>query len=378
MRILLILLLIFCPLLSLSSLSEVHAGTSCAGLSAKEKIQFAPVIFKGAKEESDFHIITVYKGQIEKGGVVSVKESANLPAGREYIVFAGKNLAGELSLDECEISFERSSVSENANNAEILAELEIFKAQVEALEDVEESFPQAKGGTRSWAMEMGGLLQEYGDDERALEVYRQEIASRYNLLYNRKTETMEKREPFVDPFAWHEKTRDRRGPPERYDAIREELKEYSIVLTRLGRYEEALVPLEMAILSGVGADVCQLYFESALKSKGKEYFNGRKIRLDQVRDRPNYEVNGVDLSDIKITFSYTADTTFNGVDFSGSDLSGSRFNSSVVFKSTNFTGAKLENVEFKQTKYDGDTIWPETFNPGDHGLVLYSEEMKEQ
>jgi hypothetical protein len=67
----------------------------------------------------------------------------------------------------------------------------------------------------------------------------------------------------------------------------------------MGRYEEALSPIEMAIVSGMGADAHQLYFEAVLKSKGKEYFNGKDIRLDQRRDQPNYEVNGVDLPEPK-------------------------------------------------------------------------------
>lgn len=348
------------------------ADCDSSSKSSKELVSLFPVIFEGREVKSSFEVLKAYKGLPEEGEAISLGSASQLVSGKNYIIFADSNDEGKLALDECGLTFDKVSVSESKRNAELLAELEVFRAQVNALNASQKKFPQDRGGSRSWATEVGKVLQEYGDYERALKVYKQAIIYRHNLVYNKETEQMEQRSPPEDPFTMFEDKSNHRGPYPRFDGMRDELKEYASILYKLGRYDEAITPLEMAIKSGKGAPTHQLFFEAVLKSRGKEYFDGKRVRLEQIQGKPNYEVSGVDLSNIKINFNHTSDTTFNDVDFSNSDLTGAKFRE-VIFKGVNFTGARLGNVEFTDCEYDDDTEWPEGFNPLERGLVQYSE-----
>lgn len=336
--------------------------------SAKEIIQRYPLIFTTKKTGSEFTVDVAYKGIINDGDQVSIIGSSDLDPNVDYVVFASKNPENKIKLDGCGLTFKKTSVSSHSLSARLLGELEVFRAKIQALMNVELA-PANKNKYGVWTMEIGKILEEYHDYERALLVYREQMRSKFKYEHRHYPSRFVERAPPHDPFE-HYKINERRRP-HTYGAIRDELTQYAIVLNKLGRYEDVLLPLEM--IDGGNSIAQQLYFETVLKTKGKQYLYGQKFRLGQLRDMPNYEVKNTDLSDIQLTFYPAWKVTFENVDFSNTNFSVSKFHE-VTFKGCDFTGANLEYVEFQNAQYDDKTIWPVGFEPKAHELTLMEDE----
>jgi uncharacterized protein YjbI with pentapeptide repeats len=85
---------------------------------------------------------------------------------------------------------------------------------------------------------------------------------------------------------------------------------------------------------------------------------------------------GLREANLRKAFLSTADlegTILEGADLSGADLSEANLKGAILYAAL-LIGANLEGADLRETRYNTETIWPDSFNPEEAGAVLVTDQ----
>lgn len=85
---------------------------------------------------------------------------------------------------------------------------------------------------------------------------------------------------------------------------------------------------------------------------------------------------GLREANLRKAFLSTADlegTILEGADLSGADLSEANLKGAILYAAL-LIGANLEGADLRETRYNIETIWPDSFNPEEAGAVLVTDQ----
>jgi|GEM_PF-2258611 len=131
---------------------------------------------------------------------------------------------------------------------------------------------------------------------------------------------------------------------------------------------------------------------AAMKVIGHSKQVNEKMEPNRLLDFHNTNLKGLSIFSGRFPFVNFISANFemallHGTDFEGAFLSNANFKSANI-AATNFNYASLDGADFKEaivsnakftgTKYDNKTIFPDGFNPADHGMINVDEVDDEQ
>jgi len=206
--------ILFCIfVLCIATFSHAAWATSCLSKSPEESIQDADIIFRGIALKTEmvlskknryapdsvttFNVLDVYKGDIEANVDIHHDSSpitlaaVRFSKGQEFVVFSRKSQRlGEYVTGFCSRRFRAEDFAPNdpsrgvyEGSARLAAKLQMHKGKLDALDDLITKFPD-----NPWMyLQKGEVLEEFGDHQRAVPVYKSALEKARTSIPDRLT-----------------------------------------------------------------------------------------------------------------------------------------------------------------------------------------------
>ena len=110
---------------------------------------------------------------------------------------------------------------------------------------------------------------------------------------------------------------------------------------------------------------CQTSFTKSEEVRADKDYRGKGLTQFEVKGLSFYKANFEGASLINLNLSHKS---FVGTNFKNADLSGANLQGALLINA-NLEGAKLSEASLIGAEYNSRTIFPEGFNPKDHGMI---------